>query len=86
VTRVMREFSVVSLAFRYARGVQKAIVSLQSSEGLVYAAASRIYSAYVQLGKVSEGQQQDWMRRSLREAVELAQMTDQTVKSDAELD
>jgi hypothetical protein len=66
--------------------MNKVRVSLQASEGLVFEAASRIYAAYLRAGKISDGREGEWMERSLREAIQLARLTDQSVQSDAELD
>jgi hypothetical protein len=40
----------------------------------------------VAAGKVSEGHEHQWMERAMRDAVQLAQMTEKMVQSDAELD
>ena len=64
----------------------KTKISLQASESLVFKVAGRIYSAYVAAGKVSEGEERQWMERAIREAVHLAQLTEAQVQSDNELD
>lgn len=66
--------------------MNKVKISLQASESKVFEVAGRIYAAYLATGKIIDGQEQQCMQRSLREAVQLAQMTDQYVQSDAELD
>ncbi len=66
--------------------MQKSKVSLQTSECAVFQVAGNIYAAYLSAGKVPEGDEKKWMERALREAVELAQMSDARVQSDAELD
>ena len=64
----------------------KTKISLQTSEGLVFSAASRIYAAYVAAGKVAEGHEHQWMERAMRDAIQLAQMAEKMVQSDSELD
>jgi hypothetical protein len=66
--------------------MNKSKISLQASEGLVFQAAGRIYAAFVSTGKVSEGQEHEWMARALRDAVQLAQLTEKMVQSDSELE
>jgi hypothetical protein len=66
--------------------MQKTKITLQRTEGLIFKAAAQIYSAYLGGGKIAEGDEQKWMERSLREAVQLAQLTDTRVQSDQELD
>ena len=66
--------------------MNKAKVSLQTSEGLIFKAAAQIYAAYLQLGKISDGQEREWMERSLKDAIQLAQMADRMVQSDSEMD
>lgn len=66
--------------------MQKAKVSLQASESLVFKVAGNIYSAYLACGKVPEGEERKWLERALRESVQLAQLTEGQVQSDNELD
>ena len=66
--------------------MSKTRVSLQPSEGLVFQVAGGIYAAYVADHRVSEGKEGEWMQRSIREATQLAQLTEQALISDAELD
>jgi hypothetical protein len=66
--------------------MSKTKISLQSSEGLVFQVAGQIYAAYLSSGKAGEGMEEQFMNRSLQEAVQLALKTDKLVQSDAELD
>ena len=59
---------------------------LQHSESVVVQAASQIYAAYIASGRVSEGEEAKWMKRSIKEAVLIAQATDDTIISDDEID
>ena len=49
-------------------------------------AASRIYAAYITSGKVAENSEDEWIQRSIREAVKMAVATDSAVVSDDEID
>jgi hypothetical protein len=66
--------------------MKKVKVSLQPSEAVVFQVAGRIYSAYLASGRVEDGQEPEWMKRSLQEAITLAQLADATLQSDTELD
>ena len=60
-------------------------LSLQPSEAMVAESAAIIYAAYITIGRVPEGQEQKWIERSIHEAVQIAQLTDEAVHSDTEL-
>lgn len=66
--------------------MQKTKISLQKTECAIFQVAGNIYSAYLAAGKVSSGEEKKWLDRALTEAIQLAQMTDVRVQSDAELD
>jgi len=59
-------------------------LSLQQSEGLVFRAAANIYAAYISAGRVPEGEEGKWMKRSIREAISIARVTDSAIVSDEE--
>lgn len=59
---------------------------LQHSESVVVQAAAQIYAAYISAGRVPEGEQAQWMERSIREAITIAEATDNAVISDEEID
>ena len=59
---------------------------LQHSESVVVQATAQIYSAYIASGRVSDGDEVAWMRRSIKEAIMLAQGVDDSVISDGEMD
>ena len=65
--------------------MSKPKLSLEPSEGIVVQAAANIYAAYISAGKVDAGKEKDFIVKSIREAVVLAQMTDTYVQSDYEL-
>ena len=60
-------------------------LKLQHSESVVAHAASRIYAAYIGASRVEEGQEKEWMIRSLREAIQLCAAADDMIISDDEL-
>ncbi|MEE2641085.1 MAG: hypothetical protein VX768_10705 [Planctomycetota bacterium] len=61
-------------------------IKLQHSESVVLHAASRIYAAYISSGQVVAGEEDQWMARSIREAIKLAVATDDAVVSDDEVE
>ncbi|MEX2139141.1 MAG: hypothetical protein WD894_07770 [Pirellulales bacterium] len=63
----------------------KPSLSLQPSEAIVAQSAALIYAAYVTSGRVSEGSEQEWIDRSIDEAVQIARATDERIHSDNEL-
>jgi len=65
--------------------MEKPTLSLQPSEQALVAAASRIYAAYIVAGMVAEGQEQGWMTRSVREALWIAQASDEAVRAAEEV-
>ncbi|MDE0864218.1 MAG: hypothetical protein OSA98_10550 [Rubripirellula sp.] len=61
-------------------------LKLQNSESVVIAAAAQIYAAYISAGRVSEGEEQQWMTRSIKEAIKIASATDNAIVSDDEVE
>lgn len=64
----------------------KAYLNLQPSEQAVVQAASRIYSAYVIAGKVTDGEEAKWLERALRESVRLARSADECIVAEGEME
>ena len=64
----------------------KVSLSLQPSEAAVVRAAATIYAGYVVAGKVTDGREQEWMGRALREAIWIARAADDAIRSDTEMD
>ena len=58
---------------------------LQQSESVVVQAAAQIYAAYISCGRVQDGDEQLWMKRSIDEAIRLAVLTDENLISDEEV-
>jgi len=65
--------------------MEKPSLTLQPSEGIVVRAAATIYAAYIAAGRVSEGREKDWMKRSIQEAYWIARTTDDSIRSDDEV-
>ena len=69
----------------YDMNSSKRYLSLQPSEGIVVQVAGQIYAAYISAGKVREGDETEWMKRSIQEAIQIAKTVDEVVQSDEEL-
>ncbi len=65
--------------------MEKRKLSLQPSEAVVVRAAAQIYAAYISTGRVAEGQEKHWMKRSIQEAYWMAVTADDAIQSDTEL-
>ena len=61
-------------------------LKLQKSESVVVAAASQIYAAYITAGKVTDGDEDKWIAKSIKEAIRLAIATDDAIISDDEVE
>lgn len=61
-------------------------ISLQPSEQTLVTAAATIYAAYITAGRVLDGQEAEWMDRSIRAAIRIAKVTDESVQADKEFD
>lgn len=61
-------------------------LKLQNSEAVVFSAAAQIYSAYISAGKVADGSEDQWMSRSIKEAIKIAVATDDAIISDDEME
>ncbi|MAG95024.1 MAG: hypothetical protein CMJ48_14960 [Planctomycetaceae bacterium] len=66
--------------------MNKPYITLQPSEQVLVTAAAGIYAAYISSGRVQEGTEPDWMKRSIEEAIRIARITDNAVQADKELD
>jgi uncharacterized protein involved in tolerance to divalent cations len=63
---------------------KRATLSLEPSEAAVFAAASRIFSAYIQTGKITEDNETKMMNLALKQALQLAIKADKNIRSDNE--
>ncbi|MCP4173861.1 MAG: hypothetical protein GY758_24160 [Fuerstiella sp.] len=66
--------------------MSKPYVTLKSSEQSILGAAATLYAGYLTAGRVPEGTEKEWLRRSLKEAIALATLTDEYVMADGEFD
>ena len=74
----------MALNFDHFDNDKRATLSLASSESVVFAAASRIFSAYIQTGKVTEENEEKMMNLALKQAIKLAVKADKNIRSDDE--
>jgi len=65
--------------------VSKPKLVLHPSEGIVAQCAATIYAAYITSGKVAEGDEKKWIKRSVKEAFKLCHWTDEAIESDKEI-
>ena len=65
--------------------VSKRSLSLQPSEAVVVQAAATIYAAALSSGRVTEGREDEWIRRSINDAFRIASLTDEAIQSDNEM-
>ena len=65
---------------------EQSYFSLKPSEMAVFEAASRIYAAYIASGAKNPENQDDLMRLSIQEAIEIGSTVEDAVQSDDELD
>ena len=61
-------------------------ISLQPSEQALVTAAATIYAAYITAGRVEDGQESAWMERSIKAAIRIAKITDESVRAEKEFD
>jgi hypothetical protein len=64
---------------------EKPYIALQPSEGIIVQAAATIYAGYLTAGRVPEGSESDWIAQSIKDAIRIAQTTDENVQSDNEV-
>jgi len=63
----------------------KPVLTLQPSESAVFRAAAAIYAAYITVGRVKDGSEKEWMKRSLDEALWMALSAEDMIQSDNEM-
>lgn len=69
---------------RKERKTERYYLDLQDNEQALLQAASRIYAAYIASGRVTDEENDEWLDRSLYEAVKLAYRIERTVQDAAE--
>ena len=65
---------------------KKPYITLQPSEQSLVSAAATIYAAYITSGRVQEGNESEWIRRSITEAIRIVRISDDSVMADSEID
>ncbi len=60
-------------------------LTLQATEGYIVMAAAKIYSAYITVGKVESGNEDEWIKRSIQEAIRIARATDNAIIAEGEM-
>ncbi len=60
-------------------------ITLQPSEQTLVTAAATVYAAYVAVGRVDDGQETEWMKRSIEVAYWMTQTIDDSFQADKEL-
>jgi hypothetical protein len=65
--------------------MSKPDVTLQPSKGILTQAAAQIYAAYITAGRTQDNDADQWIKRSIREAITIARTVDVSVQSDEEL-
>jgi len=63
---------------------QQSYQSLQWSESVIIAAASRIFAAYIAKGRVTDSNEEEMILKAIQTAIRMADKTDAMVKSDDE--
>lgn len=58
---------------------------LMPSESVIIRAAADIYSGYLASGRVQEGQEADYLKRSIIDAIRIADTVDEQIQSDDEV-
>jgi len=60
-------------------------VSLQPSEGVLVQAAAQIFSAYIITGQCTPDNEDEYLKKSIKQAVRMARITDESVQADKEV-
>jgi hypothetical protein len=62
--------------------MSKPDITLEPSKGVVSEMAARIYAAYIIRGNMKEGEEQQYMEQSIREAVRIAKTVERSVETE----
>lgn len=60
-------------------------VSLQPSEAILVQAAAQIYSAYITTGQCTADNEDEYLKKSIKQAVRMARIIDESVQADKEV-
>ena len=63
----------------------KTYLKLQRSEGFVIQAAAQIYAAYIAAGRATEEQQDQFMKKAIGDAIQIAKSVDEAIVADDEV-
>ena len=66
--------------------MNKTYLVLQATEQALVTSASSIYAGYLQAGKVPDGEEAHWRKRSIEEALEIAKEIDNLTVVETEMD
>ena len=65
--------------------MSKPYISLQPPEAVIVQAAATIYAGYLSSGRVGSGEEHEWLKRSIHDAVRIATTTDESIQADDEM-
>lgn len=60
-------------------------ISLKPTEQALVTAAATVYSGYLTAGRVSEGDENKWLKQSIKDVVRIAKAIDSAIVADGEL-
>ncbi len=66
--------------------MSKTYLTLQGTEQALVNSASTIYAGYIQSGRVPEGEEASWMKRSINEALAIARAIEDLTIAEGEMD
>ncbi|MEE2685762.1 MAG: hypothetical protein VYB09_05580 [Planctomycetota bacterium] len=66
--------------------MNKTYLTLQGTEQALVNAASTIYAGYLQAGRVPEGEEAHWMKRSVTESLAIAKAIEELTIAEGEMD
>ena len=66
--------------------MDKTYLTLQGTEQALVNAASTIYAGYIQSGRVPVGEEANWMRRSVNEALAIGRAIEDLTIAEGEMD
>ena len=64
----------------------KYFITLKPSEQAILGAAATIFAGYASASRIPEDEENKWLKKSLKQALQLAKLTDDSVQADGEFD
>jgi hypothetical protein len=64
---------------------QQHYISLQPSEGILVQAAANILAGYIASGQCTPDNEDQFMKKAIKQAIRIARITDEAVQADKEL-